>query len=114
VTDDIDAFQVVDLVDRLVDKSLVDVEDVADTTRYRLLETIRAYAFERLETAGRADEARARHAEHFTEFAEQAGAGLRGPDDVSGSNGPIATSTTCAPPSSGRPSTTVACWRCGS
>jgi len=81
VSDDVDAFIVVDIVDRLVDKSLVDVEDVADTTRYRLLETIREYAFERLEAAGRADEARARHATHFTEFAEHAGVGLRGPDE---------------------------------
>jgi predicted ATPase/class 3 adenylate cyclase len=81
VSDDVGVFQVVDLVDRLVDKSLVDVEDLADTTRYRLLETIREYAFERLETAGRADEARARHADHFTEIAERVGTGLRGPDE---------------------------------
>jgi predicted ATPase/class 3 adenylate cyclase len=80
-SDTIDALQVVDIVDRLVDKSLIDVEDVADATRYRLLETIREYAFERLETAGRTDEARARHAEHFTEIAERVGSGLRGSDE---------------------------------
>ena len=36
----------------LVDKSLVQVDDSAEQARYRLLETIRYYAAERLDQAG--------------------------------------------------------------
>ncbi|MFJ8210197.1 BTAD domain-containing putative transcriptional regulator [Streptomyces sp. NPDC096033] len=57
----------------LVDKSLVTAVPDADGMRYRLLETIREYAAERL--AASADEARAtarRHAAHYLAFAERA------------------------------------------
>jgi predicted ATPase/class 3 adenylate cyclase/Flp pilus assembly protein TadD len=40
--------------------------------RFRMLETIRAYALERLAERGEADEFKRRHAEHFAEFAEEA------------------------------------------
>ena len=39
--------------------------------RFTMLETIRAYALERLEASGEADEIRRRHAEHFLAVAEQ-------------------------------------------
>ena len=42
-------------------------------TRYRLLDTIREYAAERLEEGGAADEVRRRHVEHFLDVARQAG-----------------------------------------
>ncbi len=45
---DIDAFEVVDLLARLVEQSLVLAADVGRDQRYRLLETIRQYAAERL------------------------------------------------------------------
>jgi predicted ATPase/DNA-binding SARP family transcriptional activator len=43
---------VVDLLSRLVDKSLVQAEHAGGTARYRLLETIRQFADERLRDAG--------------------------------------------------------------
>jgi predicted ATPase/class 3 adenylate cyclase len=74
---DVDAFDVDDLLGHLVDKSLVAAEDRGGSTRYRMLDTIRAYALERLENAGEVESARARHAHHYAAFASQAGAGLK-------------------------------------
>ncbi|MBF9127952.1 winged helix-turn-helix domain-containing protein [Plantactinospora sp. S1510] len=62
----------------LVDKSLVTFAD----GRYRMLETIRDYATERLDEAGEADRARTAHAAHFLRLAETADPALRGPDQV--------------------------------
>ena len=57
---------VLDGLSSLVDKSLVRRRDGSDgETRYRMLETIREYAAERLEEAGRTAELRTRHAAHF-------------------------------------------------
>jgi predicted ATPase/DNA-binding SARP family transcriptional activator len=53
--------QVLDLLGRLVDRSLV----VAEGGRYRLLETIREYALERLADAREADALRDRHSEQY-------------------------------------------------
>jgi tetratricopeptide (TPR) repeat protein len=60
-----------DLVDQLAGKSLVVAEPAAGGTRYRLLETIRQYAAERLAEAGEAEQARRRHAEAFLRLAEE-------------------------------------------
>ena len=73
----IDAFDVDDLLGRLVEKSLIVAEDQGETTRYRMLETIREYVLERLEEAGEVDEARERHALYYADFAEDAGKGLK-------------------------------------
>ena len=57
---------VLDGLSSLVDKSLVRRRDSADgETRYRMLETIREYAAERLDEAGRTAELRTRHAVHL-------------------------------------------------
>ena len=61
-----------DLVGRLVEASLVVAEVQQGATRYRLLETIRAYAAERLDGSGATEEVRRAHAEHFLERASQA------------------------------------------
>jgi non-specific serine/threonine protein kinase len=65
---------ILDLLGRLVDKSLVIVEQVSDTseTRYRLLETIRQYAIEKLAEAGEARETRDRHLEFYARLAKSA------------------------------------------
>ena len=68
------------LIDRLVDKSLVAL-DLSGSTRYRLLESIRDYAFERLGEAGEVAALARLHAEYFSGFAERAGTGLEGPDE---------------------------------
>jgi predicted ATPase/DNA-binding SARP family transcriptional activator len=63
--DDAEPIDVLDLLARLIDKSLVVPEGMADTARYRLLETVRQYAAEKLETAGEANALRGRHRRHF-------------------------------------------------
>jgi predicted ATPase/DNA-binding CsgD family transcriptional regulator len=70
---------VVALLPRLVDKSLVTVVG-GDTRRYRLLETIRAYAAERLAASGAEPAVRQRHALHYIAFAEHAAERLRTAD----------------------------------
>jgi non-specific serine/threonine protein kinase len=61
----------VDLLTRLVDKSLIAVrESAGGKSRYRLLETVREFAHERLVAAGELDAARERHLEHFSALAE--------------------------------------------
>jgi predicted ATPase/class 3 adenylate cyclase len=62
----------------LVDKSLLRQEEKADEPRFRMLETIREYALERLTTAGEADRFQGAHAEYYLALAEQAEAGLLG------------------------------------
>jgi predicted ATPase/DNA-binding winged helix-turn-helix (wHTH) protein len=62
--DDNGRWDVVDLLGRLIDKSLVTV-DGGDPPRYRLLETLRLYALEQLEAAGEIEAIAARHAEYF-------------------------------------------------
>jgi predicted ATPase/class 3 adenylate cyclase len=73
---------VVDLLGRLVDKSLMSAEDRHGLTRFRLLDTIRQYAQERLEDGGEADARRRRYAEYYQGFAATAGVGLRGRDEA--------------------------------
>ncbi|MFF8609626.1 ATP-binding protein [Streptomyces sp. NPDC015346] len=60
---------------RLVDRSLV---TVADGPRYRLPESIAAYALERLAEAGESDVLNRRHQAYYTELAEQAAPHLYG------------------------------------
>jgi len=56
----------------LIDSSMLRQEDEPDgEPRFTMLETIRAYALERLEAPGESDEIRRRHAEHFLAVAEQ-------------------------------------------
>ena len=77
--DAIDVFDVLDGLGQLVDKSLVVADETDDGTRYRLLETIRQYALERLEEAGETDAVRRRHAQWVVAFVERAADGWRGP-----------------------------------
>jgi predicted ATPase/DNA-binding SARP family transcriptional activator len=66
--------QVLDLVTRLADKSLLLAD--REHERYQMLATIREYAAERLAAAAERDQAREAHLAYYTEFAEQAGARL--------------------------------------
>ena len=58
--------QVLDLLTLLIDKSLVVVENTDGRTRYRLMETVRQYAQEKLGESGEADDVRDRHRDHYT------------------------------------------------
>ncbi len=65
----------------LADQSLVKVEEMADgEPHFRLLDTIRAFAAERLEADGDGDRIRARHRDWFITVAEEAAAQLSGAD----------------------------------
>lgn len=74
--------EVLDLLGQLVDKSLVVVEDQARDARYRLLETVRLYAREKLLEAGEDAELRRRHGEWSLALAERAEPKLQGPDQA--------------------------------
>jgi predicted ATPase/DNA-binding CsgD family transcriptional regulator len=63
---------------RLVDKSLVLVDQGEAQARYRLLDTIRQYAYDRLRDAGEAAATRDRHLDHFLALAEVAEPELEG------------------------------------
>lgn len=57
---------------RLVDKSLVVVRQTATETRYRLLDTVRQYAQERLHISGEEDSVRDRHLDFYLAYVERA------------------------------------------
>ncbi len=71
---------VLDVLAELVDKSLVVVDP--EGGRFRLLETVRQYADQRLAEAGERDATRTRHLDHFVLLAEAAGPQLEGPDQA--------------------------------
>jgi len=79
--DGIEAFDVLDLIPSLVDKSLVSADTDRAEARYALLETIRQFARDLLDEHGRADEFRLRHAEFFVGLAEAAEPHVRGVDE---------------------------------
>ncbi len=84
VTDDaVEGWDVLQCLGSLVEKSMV-LAEFADeaTTRYRLLETFRAFAREQLDTAGETDHWRRRYAEHYAAFCELAGPELGSADEV--------------------------------
>ncbi|MDT0611058.1 BTAD domain-containing putative transcriptional regulator [Streptomyces lancefieldiae] len=74
-----DAGDVLSLLVRLVDRSLVVAVDGAEGPRYRLLESVSAYCVERMREAGEWEPVRRRHLEYYTRLAETAEPGLRGP-----------------------------------
>ncbi len=69
---------VLNLLLNLADKSLVIVEEQEGETRYRLLETIREYALEKLIESGEERLVRNRHLDFFINFAEEAEHNYRG------------------------------------
>ena len=70
-----EAASVLDLLGRLVDRSLV----VAEHGRFRMLETLRVYAAERLTEAGEIEDLVRRHAHYFANLAEEVEPRLREP-----------------------------------
>ena len=71
--------EVLDLLERLVDKSLVVVQaSSGGAARYRMLEPIRQYARDKLEESGEAEELRSSHATFYLVLAEEAEPGLAG------------------------------------
>ena len=67
----------------LIDSNLLRQEEQADgEPRFTMLESIRAYALDRLEASGLADESRRRHAEHFLSIADRIQDDVRTKPDV--------------------------------
>ena len=69
---------VIDILNALVDSSLVQPETRGDEPRFRLLETVREYALERLRTNGAWQQAHDSHATYFAAWAMPAESELRG------------------------------------
>jgi predicted ATPase/DNA-binding CsgD family transcriptional regulator len=67
------------LMAALAGKSLVHVDQSGSATRYRLLETIRAFAHEQLAKSGELEQVRARHGEYFAGLGERSAPMLLGP-----------------------------------
>ncbi len=74
--------EVLDRLTSLVDKSLVMYEEREDTGRYRLLETVRQFAREKLQECGEEAELFTRHGEYFLTLAEEARQNLSGPEQA--------------------------------
>jgi len=82
--DTLPAVDVLDVLTRLVDKSLVVAEEQSGETRYRLLETIRQYAQDKLLESGEDVQIRTRHLDFFLRLAEEIEPKLRGPAQYDG------------------------------
>src|SRR5882672_6017722 len=70
--DDVDETQVVTVLVGLVAKSLISADTSVPATRYRLLDTTRAYASAKLSESGEAGDVKRRHASYFLELLERA------------------------------------------
>jgi tetratricopeptide (TPR) repeat protein len=74
-------FEVLDGLASLVDKSLVEVQvNAGEAHRYRMLETVRHYAKEKLSAGGEDRSARNRHLAYFAAFAEDMDRKVHTPD----------------------------------
>jgi predicted ATPase/DNA-binding CsgD family transcriptional regulator len=69
-TTDVERYQVLDQLTLLVEKSLAVAENTSGRTRYRLLETVRQYAQEKLGESGEAVDVRGRHRDHYLAIAD--------------------------------------------
>ncbi len=70
---------VLELLARLVDRSLVMVDQQGEAERYRMLETIREYGRDKLADAGEVERLRSRHLDYFVELVERAESEWYGP-----------------------------------
>jgi predicted ATPase/class 3 adenylate cyclase/DNA-binding NarL/FixJ family response regulator len=66
---DTERYQIVDQLSLLVDKSLVVADELGGGMRYRMLETVRRYALEKLSESGEAADVRTGHRDHYTHTA---------------------------------------------
>jgi predicted ATPase len=70
---------VTDGLHQLLDASLITAHPIGEDTRYRLYETVREYAREKLTDEQERDRLRASHADYYLQLAEKAGEDLDGP-----------------------------------
>ena len=70
-----------ELLTGLLDKSMVAMRSGTGTSRYSVLETLRAYGRDRLRENDIYDECASRHVHYYTELAERAAHGMHGADE---------------------------------
>ncbi|MCI0553219.1 MAG: tetratricopeptide repeat protein [Anaerolineae bacterium] len=81
----VESAEVLEALSRLVDKSLVIVDKPErGETRYRLLETIRQYALEKLAESGEVDESKEHYLHYFIQWAEKIEPSLNGAEQIPG------------------------------
>jgi predicted ATPase/class 3 adenylate cyclase len=80
VGDEVEEWELLDLMTSLCDKSLVVVAQKSGVTRYHLLQTVREYSHDRLVESRRDSELRDLHLTYFVNLGEEADPQLRGPD----------------------------------
>ena len=76
--DQVPAGEILDVLSRLVDKSLVTGPGAGGEARFSQLQTLWQYGRDRLGESGEADAMRARHGAHYLQMATEAHEGLRG------------------------------------
>jgi len=76
--DDRQSLDVLGLITRLVDRSLVVVTETPEGPRYRLLESVAAYCLERMREVGEYERVRQHHTSYYVELAESANPHLHG------------------------------------
>ena len=108
---DAERYQVLDQLTLLVDKSLVVAEDTRVATRYRLLETVRQYAQEKLHESREGDDVRIRHRDHYTAMAARARRARQATATNSASTRPKPKSTICEQLSAGAGKPRTPSWR---
>ena len=67
----VDRWEVVEILGRLVDKSLLTIEE-GEPPRYRLLETLRVYGIEQLRAKGEGEAVADRHGHYFADLLDEA------------------------------------------
>ncbi|HZT42937.1 MAG TPA: tetratricopeptide repeat protein [Chthonomonadaceae bacterium] len=80
----VEGWEVLDLMASLVDKSLVAFEQTTAKARYRLLETVRQYARDRLAEREEAPPLRGRHRDYYLALAVETAPHLQGPEMMVG------------------------------
>ncbi len=81
--DPVESFEVLDILGRLVEKSLVFTDPTTAEARFRLLETVREYARGRLVEAGEADQTLRRHRDWYLGLVDRAAPSFfQGPEPV--------------------------------
>ena len=80
--DNLEAWDILDPLSALVDKSLVVCEESRGESRYRLLETIRQYAHEKLLASGQSVALCKRHRDYYLALAEDCKPKLRGAEQA--------------------------------
>ncbi len=77
----VDHYDALDLLQQLIDKSLISVETgLDDVQRYTMIESVWQYSRERLEESGEMPPLRDKHLDWFVDIAEAAALAMEGPD----------------------------------